>query len=159
MNFTLPGSPTAFSVPGAAQVRVAVMVIARDDQGRIVLQRTGPTAPWQVPGGRLEAGESVEQAASRIFAERTGIKIRVTYLRGIYSDPEERMVRDPDTDELVQEVNILLEAHLLHQPFSSSGSRENGVGFFPAERLPSPLAARSVAPLRNFLHGHVGVIR
>lgn len=163
MNYAIANPLGDLTLPGPARVAVTVSVIALDDQQRLVLHRRGPAAPWGLPGGRLEAGENVAQAALRSFHAATRLTARVTYLLGIYSDPLDRVVQDPDDSEMVHEVNILLEAHLLAPamptalPDTKQPSRN--VGFFHPERLPSALLESSVGPLQNYLRGHVGIIR
>ena len=44
-----------------------------------------------LPGGFVEAGETVEEAVVRELREETGLRTRVVRLQGVYSDPE----RDP----------------------------------------------------------------
>ncbi|MCX6776714.1 MAG: NUDIX hydrolase [Candidatus Micrarchaeota archaeon] len=46
---------------------------------------------WAIPGGFVEEGETAEQAAARETFEETGVRIKVTKLLGVYSDPK----RDP----------------------------------------------------------------
>ena len=46
---------------------------------------------YALPGGFVEAGETVEEAAVREVREETGLRTRVVRLLGVYSDPE----RDP----------------------------------------------------------------
>jgi 8-oxo-dGTP diphosphatase len=46
---------------------------------------------WALPGGFVEVGETVEEAADREAAEATGLAVEVARLVGVYSDPE----RDP----------------------------------------------------------------
>ena len=57
-------------------LRVAVGVIVRDD-GAILLSRRDPAAhqggKWEFPGGKLEPGESVEEALRRELEEELGI--------------------------------------------------------------------------------------
>ncbi|MDD5111209.1 MAG: NUDIX hydrolase [Candidatus Altiarchaeota archaeon] len=64
------------------------------DRGRVVLikRRFPPFAgSWALPGGFVDAGESVEQAVVREVFEETSLKARVVRLVGVYSKPN----RDP----------------------------------------------------------------
>ena len=54
-----------------------VGAIARDDAGRLLLiRRANPPAQglWSLAGGRVEAGESWEEAVVREFREETGLE-------------------------------------------------------------------------------------
>ncbi len=69
-------------------------VIALEDwpQSPIVLiKRRNPPLGWALPGGFVEIGETVEQAARREAQEETGLEVELTGLFGCYSDPD----RDP----------------------------------------------------------------
>ena len=64
--------------------------VVRDAAGRILLVRRG-TEPgrglWSVPGGRVEPGESTEQAAVREVGEEAGLRIVVEALAGTVERP------------------------------------------------------------------------
>jgi 8-oxo-dGTP diphosphatase len=65
-------TPDPTLVVGVAIVRAGRLLIAR---------RTGPAdlaGLWELPGGKVEAGESVGQAAVREIAEELGVAITVT---------------------------------------------------------------------------------
>lgn len=54
--------------------------VVHDDAGRLLLVRRGhPPAEgmWSLPGGRVEPGETIEQAAAREVAEETGLEVAV----------------------------------------------------------------------------------
>ena len=56
--------------------------------GRIVLVRRGidpARGQWVFPGGYMDRGETVEEAAVRETWEETGLRVRLAGLTGIYS--------------------------------------------------------------------------
>ncbi|MBI4176821.1 MAG: NUDIX hydrolase [Candidatus Aenigmarchaeota archaeon] len=68
--------------------------------GKIVLIRRGANpfrGMWAIPGGHVNYRETVEHAAVREAFEETGLKIKLTKLVGVYSDPK----RNPDKEHRV----------------------------------------------------------
>jgi ADP-ribose pyrophosphatase YjhB (NUDIX family) len=76
-----PDAPAANSLVPAASAVVA------DEQGRILLARRRDNTLWTVPGGAMEPGETIVEAAVREVAEETGVQVEITGLVGIYSSP------------------------------------------------------------------------
>lgn len=70
-------------------------VIPFDPDGRVILLRRGfdpGEGRWTFPGGFVELGESVQEAAARETDEELGIAVQLTGLVGVYSRPEDRVV-------------------------------------------------------------------
>jgi 8-oxo-dGTP diphosphatase len=69
------------------------VVIVSDDEEVVLIRRGSEPyqGQWALPGGFVEVGETVEEAAVREAAEETGLAVEVARLVGVYSDPE----RDP----------------------------------------------------------------
>jgi ADP-ribose pyrophosphatase YjhB (NUDIX family) len=71
------------------------LAIPADADGRIVLMRRAlepGRGRWSLPGGFVDLGESVEQAAVRECAEEIAAGVELCGLIGVYSRPEDRIV-------------------------------------------------------------------
>jgi ADP-ribose pyrophosphatase YjhB (NUDIX family) len=71
---------------------VVVYAIVRDPSGRVLLVRRTDDGNWELPGGRVEVGETTSEAVRREVHEESGITIALTGVSGIYSDPEHIVV-------------------------------------------------------------------
>ncbi|POX39412.1 NUDIX hydrolase [Streptomyces sp. Ru73] len=72
---------------------VAAAVVVRSDRVLLVRRRVPEgTLAWQFPAGKLEPGETPEQAAVREALEETGIRSRVVRLLGRRVHPQTRML-------------------------------------------------------------------
>ena len=96
----------------------------------VLVRRKHPPPGWAIPGGFVETGETVETAAVREALEETGLRVTLTALLGVYSDP----ARDP-------------RHHTISTVYvgSASGSPAGGddaaeARLFGGNDLPSPLA-------------------
>jgi 8-oxo-dGTP pyrophosphatase MutT (NUDIX family) len=84
-----PGAPRAHGLLPAAFAAV------RNATGQVLLVRRIDDGNWELPGGRIEVGETARQAVVREVAEESGVTIALTAVSGIYSDPSHVLV-DPD---------------------------------------------------------------
>lgn len=92
------------AAPAPNSLVPAVSAVVTDDDGRILLHRRSDNAMWSVPGGRVEVGESVAEAAVREVREETGIEAAPVRIVGVYSDP--RSVVAYDDGEVRQQFSI-----------------------------------------------------
>ena len=79
-------------------MRVAcVGAVVSDGEHRIVVVRRGrPPSQglWSIPGGRVELGETLEQAAQREVREETGLDVVISHVAGRVDIPHGPVVYD-----------------------------------------------------------------
>lgn len=132
-------------------IRLTVAVLLRNDDGHVLLEKRRDCGLWGMPGGRLEPGESISDAAVREIFEETGLAVRVTGLRGVYSEPRDRIITFPDN--VVQSVDVLVEAAILSGTLRISEESE-AMQFFPPDALPPE--AEQIPPARRILRDIAG---
>jgi 8-oxo-dGTP diphosphatase len=76
---------------GSAQFRVAVSALIFDGE-RILLALRRDIEWWNLPGGGMESGETVDEALCREVREETGLLVEVGQLVGVYSKPQKQEV-------------------------------------------------------------------
>ncbi|MEV4219095.1 NUDIX domain-containing protein [Nonomuraea sp. NPDC049725] len=102
----------------------SVNVIVTNEAGDLLMIRRTDNDNWAVPGGAIDLGESIPQAAVRETLEETGITCEITGLVGTYSDPR-HVILYTSNGEARQEFSIVLTARAIKgQPTPSDESRE-----------------------------------
>ncbi|MEU2258401.1 NUDIX domain-containing protein [Nocardia xishanensis] len=104
--FNDPAAPAAtHRVPG---VSAAVL----DEDGRLLLIKRKDNHQWALPGGAIELGESISQAAAREVREEANIDIDITGCAGIYTDPNHIITYSDGSGPTtaIQEFGIVLRA-------------------------------------------------
>ncbi|GCE03062.1 NUDIX domain-containing protein [Dictyobacter aurantiacus] len=71
--------------------RVAVSALIFHE-GQILLALRRDIGWWNLPGGGMEIGETVEDAVHREVLEETGLKVEIEQLVGVYSKPQKQEV-------------------------------------------------------------------
>jgi len=84
-------------------------VVVVNDTGQVLLIRRTDNDNWALPGGAMDLGESLLDAARRETAEETGVQVQITGLVGIYTDPR-HVIHYTSNDEVRQEFSIVFTA-------------------------------------------------
>lgn len=126
---------------------VGVAIAATTDDGRWLLIRRGDSGKWAIPGGTLEWGETLKQAALRELKEEAGVDdVRLGEVLGVYSAPE----RDPR----FHAVTFVVAAKVglpVRPPMNPVEILE--VRLFTDSELPNELSHGMTAMLENARHG------
>lgn len=119
---------------------VAAGVIVLSSQGAVLLERRTDDGSWGLPGGALELGESLEDAARRELREETGLVAGELRLLDVYSGPE-FFLRYPNGDEAFV-VGATFSAGMLEgQVVEPDGHEVSAVAYFALSELPSTMSS------------------
>jgi len=116
-----------------------------DRPGRpiVLIERKYPPFGWAIPGGFVDVGEKLEQAAVREAKEETNLDVELTALLGCYSDPAR--------DSRGHTVTMVYVATAVGEPMAQDDAKT--VAVFELDKLPQPLAfdhAQVLADYRRF---------
>lgn len=107
----------------------ADIIIELEERGIILIKRKNTPRGWALPGGFVDYGESLEEAARREAKEETSLDVELLGQLHTYSDP----TRDP-RHHTITTVFIARAAGL---PAAADDAEE--IGIFTRDSLPQPL--------------------
>ncbi len=109
-----------------------IIEIKRKDgkEGIVLIKRKNPPRGWALPGGFVDYGESLEEAARREAKEETSLDIKLKYQLHTYSDPN----RDPRQHT----ISTVYVARAKGKPRARDDAQE--IGIFSPRELNFPLA-------------------
>lgn len=106
------------------------IIIEVGDGGIVLIRRKNPPYGWALPGGYVDYGESLEEAAVREAREETSLDITLIHQLHTYSDP----ARDPRGHT----ISTVFVAKATGEPRPRDDAEE--VRIFKIEDLPKDLA-------------------
>jgi ADP-ribose pyrophosphatase YjhB (NUDIX family) len=122
---------------------VDIIIEIKDDKGRpgiVLVERGHPPPGWAIPGGFVEYGETLEEAAVREAREETSLEVRLLGQFHTYSAPN----RDPRKHT----ISTVFLATAEGIPQAHDDAREARI--FSPKALPAPLAFDHAQILADF---------
>ena len=119
------------------------MVIHDDERGIVLVKRRFPPPGWALPGGFVDYGETVENAAIREAKEETRLDVEIKGLLGVYSDP----ARDPRKHT----ISVVFWGKCSNPDEIEGGDDAGEAAFFRLDELPSPLAFDHALIVSDFM--------
>ncbi len=109
-----------------------IIEIQREDgkEGIVLIKRKNPPHGWAIPGGFVDYGESLEEAAAREAKEETSLDVQLKRQFHTYSDPD----RDPRQHT----ISTVFVATAQGQPKAQDDAQE--IGIFTRDEIDFPLA-------------------
>lgn len=112
------------------------------EQGIVLIQRLNPPYGWALPGGFVDYGESLEEAAVREAREETSLEVRDLRQFHAYSNPQ----RDPRQHN----ISVVFLARARGKP--SAGDDAQHCGVFLPHQPPGLLAFDHGRILKDYVH-------
>ncbi|MDA8387447.1 MAG: NUDIX hydrolase [Nitrospiraceae bacterium] len=107
-----------------------VDIIIEFGEGIVLVDRKNPPFGWALPGGFVDYGETLEDAARREAAEETGLRVELLRQMHTYSDPRRDPRRHTISTVFIAKGNGRLEA--------ADDAKQAGI--FGRASLPKPIA-------------------
>lgn len=106
----------------------------------VLIERRNPPFGWALPGGFMDIGETLEEAAVREAREETGLQVCLKNLLGCYSDPAR--------DERGHTVTVVYIAEATGTPYAADDAKN--VALYTLASLPDELAFDHAKVLQDY---------
>ena len=126
-------------------VDIIIELIDQPQRPIVLIERKNPPYGWAIPGGFVDVGETLEQAAVREAKEETCLDVTLKTLLGNYSDPSR--------DQRFHTVSAVYIAEGIGRPEAADDAAN--LQLFSLQNLPAALAFdhhKILADYQYYLH-------
>jgi len=113
--------------------------ICQNHAGKILLVKRKDYPIWDLPGGKIESGESPKESAIRETFEETGFQIGNLSLVGTYFNPE------------LEDRQYIFKAEILKGSLNFTGDETAQLDFFSPDKLPLLMVPHRKLQIRRTL--------
>ncbi|NLJ49208.1 MAG: HAD-IIA family hydrolase [Candidatus Atribacteria bacterium] len=125
-----------FPWPEKIEIAVAAFIISKNKQ--VLLIKRKDNSYWALPTGKVERGETLEEAVVREIKEELNLKIRVKYLVGLYSHPSDQVL-SYSSGETIQFVTVCFFCEAKEGDLRNNQSEILESGFYSVSQFPQPM--------------------
>lgn len=118
------------------------IIIEIEEKGIVLIKRKNPPFGWAIPGGFVDYGESLEEAAIREAKEETDLDVKLDKQLHTYSDP----ARDPRHHS----ISTVYIAKAKGKPHAQDDAVE--IGIFNESNLPDEIAFDHRSILKDYFN-------
>ena len=116
------------------------IIIEIEEKGIVLIKRKNPPYGWAIPGGFIDYGESIEEAAVREAKEEVSMDVELVEQLHTYSDPAR--------DNRHHTITTVYIAKAFGEPKADDDALD--VGIFNEANLPEPLVFDHEKILRDY---------
>ena len=139
--------------PWPSTIKVAVAALLFDPNRHVLLIKRKDNGYWALPTGKMEPGETLEEAVIREVYEEIRLRVKAKHLVGVYSHPSHQVL-SCNSGEFIQFVTSCFLCELVDGHLVNNQSEILESGFFHVSSFPQPMVSAHQQWIQHALENH-----